>query len=149
MQDSGFKVQFERNVTFFNLDKSAYEKKEIDIAVFNRDRSIKYAIELKFPRSGQHPEQMFMTCKDIRFIEQLTESGFNRSFVIMVADDPLFYTGGTKTGIYRYFRAQAPLHGIITKPTGRKDQTIHLQGTYQIQWQPVAKGTKYAFVEID
>ncbi len=28
-------------------------------------------VELKFPRNGQHPEQMYSFCKDIVFAEQL------------------------------------------------------------------------------
>jgi hypothetical protein len=64
-------VQFERNVSFF-FSGSTFVKKEIDIAIFSPDKSIlDCAIELKFPRNGQYPEQMFSFCRDILFAEQL------------------------------------------------------------------------------
>ncbi len=28
-------------------------------------------LELKYPRNGQHPEQMFSFCKEIAFVEEL------------------------------------------------------------------------------
>src|SRR5260370_41252409 len=55
-----FKVQFERNVSYFFSSKASFTKKEIDLSVFSADRSeLKYAIELKYQRNGQYPEQMF------------------------------------------------------------------------------------------
>ena len=103
------KVQYERPVSFFGLAKHAFEKREIDIAVFSPDHSEKYAIELKYPRSGQHPEQMFKACQDIRFLEQLCDSGFTTCFFVMVSDDRLFYEGGTiKNGIYLFSEPACP-----------------------------------------
>lgn len=87
------KVQFERNISYF-FNRGEFIKKEIDIAVFSPDKSeLRYAIELKFPRNGQHPEQMFSFCKDILFAEQLKASGFQRTFLIIFADDKLFFLG--------------------------------------------------------
>ncbi|MEI6746325.1 MAG: hypothetical protein WCL34_10210, partial [Methylococcaceae bacterium] len=71
---SNMKVQFERPVPFFGCDETLV-KKEIDIAIYSEDAEgdqVKEAIlELKFPRKGQYPEQMFSFCKDICFCEQL------------------------------------------------------------------------------
>jgi hypothetical protein len=50
-----FKTQFERPVSFFGLHRSNFVKKEIDISVFASSQLEKYAIELKYPRNGQHP----------------------------------------------------------------------------------------------
>lgn len=96
------KVQFERNVSFF-FQTGEFIKKEIDISVFVTDKSrLCCAIEMKFPRNGQYPEQMFNFCKDIRFAEQLKRSGFEQTFLVVFADDPLFYSGNDG-GIYGYF----------------------------------------------
>jgi hypothetical protein len=85
-------VQFERRVDFFGFSRKNFIKKEIDIAVFSPDRSIlRYAIELKYPRNGQYPEQMYNFCRDIVFIEQLRQAGFQRTFLVIFADDPRFY----------------------------------------------------------
>ena len=51
------KVQLERNIGFFRLDSKRFVKKEADIMVFTPDQGEKHCIEIKFPRSGQYPEQ--------------------------------------------------------------------------------------------
>ncbi len=115
---------------------------------FTPDLSEKYAFELKYPRSGQYPEQMFKACQDIGFLEQLHRSGFARCYFVMVADDPLFYERGDKTRIYRYFRAGVPVHGCIEKPTGSRDAVVEISGSYPVVWNTVDKDRKYALVEI-
>lgn len=105
-------VQFERNVSFFFASKMAFTKREIDLSVFSQDKkNLLYAIELKYPRNGQHPEQMFSFCKDIAFAEQLQAQGFRQTALVIFADDPLFYKGSS-VGIYGFFRGgQAPAVG--------------------------------------
>ena len=72
---SRYKIQFERNVSYFGFNKNDYVKREIDISVCNPDKNLLYAaIELKYPRNGQYPEQMYSFCKDISFVEQLKAS---------------------------------------------------------------------------
>ena len=58
-----YKVQFERNISFFGI--SGTIKKEIDIVIYNDNE--KHAIELKYPVNGQYPETMFSFIKDIIF----------------------------------------------------------------------------------
>ena len=55
--------------------------------------SEKYAIELKYPRNGQYPEQMYSFVKDIIFMEQLKTEGFDATFSMVLVDDKLFYEG--------------------------------------------------------
>lgn len=147
--DAQFKIQFERNVSFFNLASPDFIKKEIDIVCFSTNPDEKYAFELKFPRNGQHPEQIFKACQDIRFLEQLHQSGFNRCYFIEVVDDPLFYERGQKTGIYQYFRAGASIYGRIYKPTGaRNGEFVEIQENYTINWNDINGDQKYTVVEI-
>ncbi len=142
-----FKVQFERNVSYFFSSKASFTKKEIDLSVFSADRSeLKYAIELKYPRNGQYPEQMFSFCKDVAFAEELTAAGFSATGLAIFADDQLFYGGSTK-GIYGYFRGGKPLHGRIQKPTGSKDSDVFVRGCYPIRWKPISGPLVYAVVE--
>lgn len=145
-QFTNLKIQFERNVSFF-FHTGEFVKKEIDISIYSADKStLHWAIELKFPRNGQHPEQMFSFCKDIMFAEQLKCSGFDQTFFVAFADDPLFYSGNGD-GIYGYFRQHKTLHGTITKPTGKKDDTITLNGSYEVQWTKVFGSLKFAVIE--
>ena len=91
---SGYTIQFERNVSFFSITGTI--KHEIDIVIFNLDKTEKFAIELKFPKSGQYPEQMYSFIKDIVFMEQLKKYGFTETYTLTLVDDPLFYESGRK-----------------------------------------------------
>lgn len=142
------KVQFERNISYFGFESGQFEKREIDISIFSADRrQLKVAIELKFPRNGQYPEQMFSFCKDVVFLEQLRSAGFEECIFIAVADDRLFYQGASN-GIYSYFRGDSSLHGNITKPTGRKDKVLSINGSYRVVWQPISGSRKYAEIQV-
>jgi len=140
------KVQFEPPVSYFGYDRKVFEKKEIDIAIFTPDFTEKYAIELKYPRNGMYPEQMFKACQDICFVEQLHSAGFNNCYFVMVADDPLFYEPGANEGIYQYFRDSKAINGLIQKPTGKRDHSFQISGCYNILWNEVSEFTRYTLV---
>ena len=142
-----YKVQFERNISYFYSNTKTI-KKEIDIVIFSKDLKDKYSIELKFPRNGQYPEQMFSFIKDIKFMEELKEIGFNKTFVMTVVDDHNFYSGKSNKGdIYNYFRGNETIHGTIYKPTGSKKENIEIKGSYNINWDDV-DDYKYYIIEI-
>ena len=142
------KVQFERNVSHF-FPSHEFVKNEIDIAVFSKDKSEMTSVcELKFPRNGQYPEQMYSFCKDIVFLEQLVKAGFENAYFIAVADDRLFYSGDKKDGIYSFFRSNKPIEGKITKPTGRQDDSVVVEGSYYANWNSIRGGLKYCVVEV-
>jgi hypothetical protein len=142
------KVQFERPVAFFLLPKVRYEKKEIDIAVFTPDGSERVAVELKFPRNGQYPEQMFSACRDIAFLEQLVQGGFSGGVFAMAVDDRTFRAGRDLNGIYAYFRGGQPISVTIAKPTGKRDRALTIRGRYTIQWRNVTTQLHYCAVEV-
>ena len=98
----GYTIQFERNVSYFSISNQTI-KKEIDISIFNKDKSERYAIELKHPLNGQYPEQMYSFVKDIKFMEELKENGFTKTAVVVLVSDRPFYQGRSNQGIYRYF----------------------------------------------
>lgn len=144
-----YKVQFERNKDFFGIKRKLI-KKEIDISIFSPDKpdksNLKCAIELKYPRNGQYPEQMFSFCKDIAFIEELRDAGFDSTALIIFADDKLFYSGDS-SGIYGYFRNIEPLHGSIIKPTGNKGEQVFISGHYKVEWKTIVGSLKYVVIE--
>lgn len=145
-----YKVQFERNVSYFTPSTAEFSKREIDIAVFSPDRTdLKYAVELKYPRNGQYPEQMFSFCKDIAFAEELRSVGFSHTALLIFADDRLFFAGPSEKVIYGYFRAGRPITGRIGKPTGDKNDQVQIKGSYVVSWLPVSGTTKHAFIEVE
>lgn len=145
---SQYKVQFDRNVRYFAPQSAGFVKREIDISVFAPDKSeLKYAIELKYPRNGQYPEQMFSFCKDIAFLEQMKAVGFSRAALLIFVDDPLFYRGSGE-GIYGLFRAGRPITGRVQKPTGAKNEHVEISGSYVVSWTPVLQKMHYTLVEV-
>ena len=81
-----YKVQFERNTKYFGIKGTI--KHEIDIVAYN-DKE-KYAVELKYPVNGQYPEQMYSFIKDILFMEQLKDDGFDATYSLTVVNDKNF-----------------------------------------------------------
>lgn len=151
-------VQFERHVDyFFRGQKKHFAKREMDIAVFSRVEDkleLKYAIELKYPRNGQYPEQMYSCCKDIAFLEKLKnkESGFAATALLIFVDHSLFCCAGRTDGIYGYFRNNRPngvmpINGVINKPTGQQNDRVIINGMYTVNWVAVNDKQKYAFIE--
>ncbi len=132
-----YKVQFERNVSSFLIEDKTV-KKEIDIVIFTEDKTKRYAIELKYPRNGQYPEQMYAFVKDIRFVEQLKEKGFTGTCAVtLVEDKPFYFDSGRSTNdIYGYFRGDKTIKKEIKKPTGegKEEDSILIDGVYTINW---------------
>jgi len=145
---NGLKVQFERNISYFNLENNNFVKKEIDISIFHENELV-CCIELKYPKNGQYPEQMFSFCKDIKFMEQVKRAGFKKTFVIIFADDECFYNPKNSSKIiYGYFRNRLRLTGKVTKPTGSKKEELFIKGSYTIVWNDIKDSLKYTIVEI-
>lgn len=135
----GWKVELERNVSHFGLDKARFVKREIDLCIHAPENRHRVAIELKVPMNGQVPEQMYAACKDIRFLEQLVdEGGFTQGFFLLVSDDPSFRRGAAE-GIYRFFRSGTPLAGAVPKPTGSRAEAVTLAREYLLRWAPVGR----------
>lgn len=146
---NSLKVQFERNVSYFGMEKEARQKRKIDIVVFSGQRDdLVAALELKYPRNGQYPEQMFSFCKDIAFLESLVVSGFRQGIFVAFADDRLFYEGRGE-GIYPFFRSGRELHGTISKPTGNKRDDVAIRGKYKVEWKPIRGSLRCATVIVD
>ena len=144
-QLEGYKVQFERNTKHFGI--SGTVKHEIDIVVFNDTE--RYAIELKYPLNGQYPEQMYSFVKDIAFMEQLKEMGFDGTYCVTLVNDKNFYSGKKTDGIYSFFRNNGKLFGVIEKPTGKSEESIELKRSYPIKWEGLTSDMMYYIVDIN
>lgn len=168
LRQKGYTVRFERNIGEYVEDTSEFVKKEIDIVAYkkgeneleadkgkNELEAKKIAIELKFPRNGQYPEQMFSFIKDIKFMEQVKnaklkdvckEGKFTKTYVLTLVDNKNFYLSNRgKNDIYSYFRnngsdIQIPNGKDIIKPTGNKEECketikITLNTQYKSEWK--------------
>ena len=144
-----WRVELERSVSHFGLQKAMYVKREIDVVVSSPALDNIRAVEIKYPRQGQYPEQMFKACQDVQLLEQLVMSGFGRSYFLMLADDPLFYSGESTGRVYEIFRREHVIQGPIDKPTGASDKVVVLRGKYPFSWETVAGPVKYFLIGVD
>lgn len=159
LKGEGYKVEFERNVSFFGINNgngNKLTKHEIDISIYKKDASgnfaEKYAIELKYPRNGQYPERMYSFVKDIEFMEELRKNGFNGTAVLTFVDGKKFYSGGHPKDIYRYFRysdsgATTPISGVIEKPTGCSGEYCKISGSYNVNWEEINADMRYYIID--
>lgn len=149
---ASYQVQLERNVNYFKLenkDNEPFKKTEMDIVVFDPDMKEKHCIELKYPLNGQVPVQMFKACEDIKFLEQLVLSGFDKSYFVMFAEDNPFYSNEGDSGIYQSFRKEKLIRNVIVGTTGLvKDEKLCFKGTYALNWKVIANKLKYFVVEV-
>ena len=132
-------------------------KKEIDIVVVHSRTDKPFAaIELKYPRNGQVPEQMYSFIKDIKFAEQLKKLGFQNAYCVTLVDDPLFYRDGrAENGIYKFFREKSkgqlckvPGRTCIMKPTGQDEDYVKLDRDYTIKWEDPGKERRFYCIEM-
>ena len=143
-----YKIQLERNVSYFKLDKQRFEKKEIDIVLFNKTKTRKFAIEIKYPLS-QEPKQMYKFCEDIKFLEQLKESGFTDNFFLAITSNATFWRDDGKIGtIYEKFRKEKALYGVIKNKIGNSKKEVTLERRHKINWLTINDSTRYFLMRI-
>nr|AIE98228.1 hypothetical protein [uncultured marine thaumarchaeote KM3_04_H06] len=145
-----YEIQLERNVNYFKLNKKRFVKRDIDIVLFNKTKTRKFAIEIKYPtgNSGE-PEQMYKFCEDLRFLEQLKESGFTGAFFLAITSNSRFWRNMRKRGsIYEKFRKEKELYGIIANPIRTSEAMVTLKGRHKINWLSINNFTRYFVVRI-
>ena len=135
-----YKVEFERNVRYFISPHHTTTKHEIDLVIYDNNKKEKYAIELKCPKNGKIPENMFSFIEDIKFCEELKNLGFNNTYVMTMVDDCTYYSNKNKrnlttSGIYSYFRGNTTIQGNVSKPTGNNNTSIKINNSYNISWK--------------
>jgi hypothetical protein len=67
---------------------------------------------------------------------------------MMFADDHLFYINKGNDGIYKMFRNEKLIKGEVRKPTGKKDEVLHFDGEYKIEWRTLKDDLKYFIIEV-
>lgn len=92
---------------------------------------------------------MYRACEDIKFLEQLVLSGFNKSYFVMFAQDNPFYSNEGETGIYKSFRKDKLIENVIVGTTGDvKDKRLCFKGNYTIHWKTLKDKLKYFVIEV-
>ncbi|MFZ1988789.1 MAG: hypothetical protein WAW96_03360 [Alphaproteobacteria bacterium] len=153
----GASVEFERPLKVPRPTASTCRpKSNLDLFVRNNDQS--FAIELKVPLNGRHPETLYDFCADLEFVESIVGARLaDRGFCLLVTDDGAFWSdSGRGSPIHDLFRRSGTiLTGAVRKPTGSKDTTVVISGQYRPVelWRDVPdsrlmSGAKYLLLEI-
>ncbi|MDB4205023.1 hypothetical protein N9764_05655 [Polaribacter sp.] len=149
-------IELESNINRYGLEK--FTKKEIDIEYYNND-DIHSCIELKYIRDkGSYNIGMFRFYEDIKFIEELIESGkFQNGYCLLFTSIKELYTTPNRKlnpknrenlKLYELFRIKKQLWGTVSIKTGRLDKSISIKGKYNLNWFDFDNGIKSCIVEI-
>ena len=128
-----------------------------------------YAIELKYPKNGQYPEEMYQFIRDIAFAQQLVRNSangkrvFEKTYCLTLVDDEKFHSAmSTKSrkllsgSIYAHFRHsqnKVPYtlkQGTYNKPTGKASATVSCTTLQDVSytWNKV-NGTNFWYYIIE
>ena len=140
--DSNLVIELESNINRYDLEK--FTKKEIDIEYYNND-NIHSCIELKYIRDkGSYNIGMFRFYEDIKFVEELIESGkFENGYCVLFNSINKLYTSPNRIlnpknkenlKLYESFRIDKQLGGTVSIKTGSLDKSISIKGKYNLNW---------------
>jgi len=140
--DSNLVIELESNINRYDLEK--FTKKEIDIEYYNND-NIHSCIELKYIRDeGSYNIGMFSFYEDIKFVEELIESGkFENGYCVLFNSINKLYTSPNRIlnpknkenlKLYESFRIDKQLGGTVSIKTGSLDKSISIKGKYNLNW---------------
>ena len=140
--DSNLVIELESNINRYGLEK--FTKKEIDIEYYNNDDKHS-CIELKYIRDkGSYNIGMFRFYEDIKFVEELIESGkFENGYCVLFTSINKLYTPPNRIlnpknkenlKLYESFRIDKQLGGTVSIKTGSLDKSISIKGKYNLNW---------------
>jgi hypothetical protein len=140
--DSNLVIELESNINRYGLEK--FTKKEIDIEYYKNDDKHS-CIELKYIRDeGSYNIGMFSFYEDIKFVEELIESGkFENGYCVLFTSINKLYTPPNRIlnpknkenlKLYESFRIDKQLGGTVSIKTGSLDKSISIKGKYNLNW---------------
>ena len=140
--ESNLVIELESNINRYGLEK--FTKKEIDIEYYKNDDKHS-CIELKYIRDeGSYNIGMFSFYEDIKFVEELIESGkFENGYCVLFTSINKLYTSPNRIlnpknkenlKLYESFRIDKQLGGTVSIKTGSLDKSISIKGKYNLNW---------------
>lgn len=135
-----YKIQLERNISYFGFKKDDFQKAEIDIVIFKDRKDYKdiYVIELKaiIDQKPVRPVTVFDFVEDLRFLEQLKTRGV-QGYSIFLTNNPGYYKGidsraGKLLTDFRNKKIEKEYQKHIR--TKGKNSRIKLENSYSFDW---------------
>lgn len=155
--DSNLIIELESNINRHSLKDLT--KKEIDIE-YQKNKNRYSCIELKYIRDlGSYNIGMFRFYEDIKFVEELIDSGkFQNGYCVLFTSIKELYTSPNRKLnpknkenliLYESFRIDKQLSGTVSLKTGTLDNTISINGKYNLDWLDFDIGVKSCIIEIN
>lgn len=158
LRKNGYDVYFEKNVRDYNINKANTYKSEIDLVVEKGNK--KYAIELKYPKNGQYPEEMYQFIRDIAFTQQLLGNNnnkvFEKTYCLTVTNQKGFIYGSAgrtprTQAIYQCFRNNLQIkidNKSYGNPTGNATSSYTVSNIIKEKWikKTILKKTFYYYI---
>jgi len=152
-----YKIQLERNIVFLGLSRSDFVKKEMDIIIFKDEKDFKdiCVIELKaiIDQEKARPRTVYNWINDIKFLEQLKDTGVGRCFSLFITDNENLVSNSKssihKSSLLPDFRKRE-IRGVYSthaKPN-KNNKTISLEKEYTFSWKEFSPSLKYFLVEV-
>lgn len=140
--NADYKIHFIRYPEFFGIDSETFVKTFIDIVVFDDEIDVKHALEVVYIKDEPRLEKLFEICTGLRFMEELVENGFDKSYVLLIADLPKQENNQN----HYLFEGVTDLEGAMQHPYG--DIVVELRGSYTVGWIPVDEYIHYAVIPV-
>jgi len=146
---SDHKVELERNISHFGLEKSQFLKKEMDIILYKK-HSVKSAcipvIELKalVMQDKARPISVFNMVKDLKFLEQLKHTGRFDCYFLLITDHRGYYSGSMNAGKLLSDISRQEIHGCYRA----NNESLYLSQKYHIIWKDVNATQKFFLLRI-
>ena len=145
-------VHIEKSKGSLRVNGNLSKKGGIDIAIFNDDKKEKYAVELKYGAiDAGVPAAMFNFVEDVKVCEELKAYGFTDTCCVTLVNNSKFYKGDKQDGIYKYFRVEHSIYGVIEKHTakGSGPDSYTLNRVHDFEWKDIpGQKEKYYVIRI-
>ena len=134
---------FHRN--FFDVKNLA--KHRIDIVLKNKINNELIAINLNVLNKGTMNDELFKCVQNIKYMEQLSDIGFNKTYCLCLSLN-VDYCVGNRKDICKYFQKSKIIHGKIYRDKNIDDRYFEIEKRYKIKWIENNNDTYFYLLEL-
>ena len=116
---------------FFDVKNLA--KHRIDIVLKNKINNELIAINLNVLNKGTMNDELFKCVQNIKYMEQLSDIGFNKTYCLCLSLN-VDYCVGNRKDICKYFQKSKIIHGKIYRDKNIDDRYFEIKKRYKIKW---------------
>ena len=131
--------------SFFDVKNLA--KHRIDIVLKNKINNELIAINLNVLNKGTMNDELFKCVQNIKYMEQLSDIGFNKAYCLCLSLN-LDYCVGNRKDICKYFQKPKIIHRKIYRDKNIDDRYFEIEKRYKIKWIENNNDTYFYLLEL-